>query len=112
MDEYVKEIRDLRQEVETLVEAEGDQREIRDLEDQIGILDAIYSRAGELFERGREDADLRRRLRTRGYGDWTLDNVYAFVYEQSVELPDASPREFAEEIRETDFADRLEPPVA
>ena len=108
MDEYLKEIRDLRREVEQLVEAEGDQREIRDLEDQIGILDAIYSRAGELYERGREDADLRRRLRMRGYGDWTLDHVYAFVYEQSVELPDGTPKEFAEEIRDADFANRLE----
>lgn len=109
MDEYQKEIGDLRREVETLVEAEGDAKEIRDLEDQIVILDAIYARAGELFERGRGDDDLRRRLRMRGYGDWTLDNVYAFVYEQSVELPDGTPREFAEEIRETDFANRLEP---
>ena len=109
MDEYQKEIRDLRQEVEELVEAEGDQREIRDLQDQIGILDAIYSRAGELFERGRRDDDLRRGLRMRGYGEWTLDNVYAFVYEQSVELPDGSPKQFAEEILDTDFGDRLEP---
>jgi hypothetical protein len=108
MDEYTKEIRDLQREVDDLVEAEGDKKEIEDLQIQIDVLSAIYRQAQELYDRGRADAELRRGLKLRGYGDWTLDNVYAFVYEQAVELPDEGPKAFADDIRQTDFAGLLE----
>jgi hypothetical protein len=108
MDEYAKEIRDLQQEIDRLVEAEGDKKEIADLEMQVEVLSAIYRQAEALYRRGEADRELRRGLRLRGYGDWTLDNVYAFVYEQAVELPDEGPKAFADDIRQTDFAGRLE----
>ena len=107
MDEYAKEIRDLQQEIDRLVEAEGDRKEIADLEMQVEVLSAIYRQAEALYRRGENDRELRRGLRLRGYGDWTLDNVYAFVYEQAVELPDEGPKAFADDIRHTDFAGRL-----
>ena len=107
MDDYSKEIGDLQQEVERLVEAEGDAQEIAELEMQIRVLRALYEQATTLFDRGRDDADLRRQLVIRGYGEWTLDNVYAFVFEAAVDLPDAEPRAFVNDISHTDFAGLL-----
>ena len=107
MDDYSREIGDLQQEVERLVEAEGDPQEIAELEMQIRVLRALYAQATTLFNRGREDTDLRRQLVIRGYGEWTLDNVYAFVFEAAVELPDAEPRAFVNDISDTDFAGLL-----
>ncbi len=104
MDDYSKEIGDLRREVERLIEAEGDAQEIAELEMQIRVLEALYEQATTLFERGRDDADLCRQLIIRGYGEWTLDNVYAFVFETSIDLPDAEPRAFVNDISHTDFA--------
>jgi len=107
MDDYSKEIADLRREIARLVEAEAEAQEIAELEMQARVLEALYRAAIELFERGRDDADLRRRLRMRGYGDWTLENVYAFVFESAVDLPDAEPKTFLHDITRTDLAGLL-----
>ena len=104
MDDYQKEIADLELQVEQMVEAEGDAKTIAELTMQLEILKAIYSRATDLYNRGRSDEGLRFGLRIQGYGDWNLDNVYAFVYERSVEL-DAGPHSaFVGGIKQADFA--------
>jgi hypothetical protein len=108
MDDYTKEISDLQHEVDQMVEAEGDAREIAELEMQVTILKALYGRASELYSRGEHDAQLRRGLAIKGYGDWTLDNVYAFVYETAVELPAQGHGSFLGEINDTDFGALLE----
>ena|SRR5438270_9576072 len=107
MDDYQKEIADLQREVDRLVEAEADPHEIAELEMQVRVLEAIYEQALALLQRGRADEDLRRRLAVRGYGDWNLDNVYAFVFEAAVDLPESEPRAFAQGISHTDFAGLL-----
>jgi hypothetical protein len=107
MDDYSKEIADLQREVDRIVEAEGDPQEIAELQMQIRVLTALYEQATTLFERGHGDADLRRQLIIRGYGDWTLDNVYAFVFEAAVDLPDVEPKAFVNDISQTDFASLL-----
>jgi hypothetical protein len=107
VDDYSKEIRDLEAQHDDLVQAEGDQETIQDLGRQIDILHALYARARQLFVRGLDDPDLRAGLKIRGYGDWTLDNVYAFVYERSVELPEDGHGAFLVGIREADFAGQL-----
>ena len=107
MDDYSKEIADLQREVDRLVEAEGDPQEIAELEMQIRVLKALYEQTTTLYERGRADPDLRRQLVIRGYGDWTLDNVYAFVFEAAVDLPDIEPKAFVNGISDTDFASLL-----
>ena len=104
MDDYQKEIADLEVQVEQLVEAEGDARTIAELSMQLEILRAIYSRALDLLARGKSDEALRYGLRIQGYGDWTLDNVYAFVYERSVELESRAHSTFVGGIKTTDFA--------
>jgi len=108
VDEYQKEILDLDLQIADLVEEEGDKETIADLSMQAEILKALYAQARELFDRGAEDPDLRRALALKGYGDWTVDNVYAFVYERAVELPTTAHHAFVGEIREADFAAILE----
>jgi len=107
MDEYSKEIADLSAQLEQLVDEEGDKSEIADLGMQLEILKAIYSRARELFAAGEGDGDLRAALAMRGYGPWNFDNVYAFVYEQAVELDSEGHHQFVGEIKEADFAGML-----
>jgi hypothetical protein len=76
---------------------------------QLDILKAIYARAIDLIQRGKSDEGLRYGLRIQGYGDWTLDNVYAFVYERSVELEPKAHSAFVGGIRSADFALMLNP---
>ena len=104
MDDYQKEIADLEEQVEQLVEAEGDARTIAELAMQLDVLKAIYARALDVFARGRDDDGLRYGLKIQGYGDWTLDNVYAFVYERAVELEPRAHSAFVGGIRAADFA--------
>ena len=104
MDDYQKEIADLETQVEQLVEAEGEAKTIAELTMQLEILKAIYARTLDLLARGRKDDALRYGLRIQGYGDWTLDNVYAFVYERAVELEPQAHRAFVGGIRNADFA--------
>src|SRR5712691_10543905 len=104
VDDYQKEIADLEAQVERLVEAEGDAKTIAELTMQLEILKAIYSRALDLLARGRNDEGLRYGLRIQGYGDWDLDNVYAFVYERSVELDLGAHGAFVGGINTADFA--------
>jgi hypothetical protein len=109
VDDYSKEIQDLQAQIEQLQEAEGDKQVIHDLQVQLDILQALYRQALLLLGSGRDDADLRHSLMTRGYGDWNLDNVYAFVYDTAVDLPDEASRSFAGEIKSADFASLLVP---
>jgi hypothetical protein len=104
VDDYQKEIADLEAQVEQLVEAEGDPKTIAELSMQLEILKAIYARALDLLERGKKDQSLRYGLRIQGYGDWTVDNVYAFVYERAVELEPRQHSAFVGGIKSTDFA--------
>ncbi len=104
MDDYQKEIADLEAQIAALVEAEGEAKTIAELTMQLEILRAIYARAMDLLERGKRDDGLRYGLRIQGYGDWNLDNVYAFVYERSVELEPHGHGAFVGGIKTTDFA--------
>jgi hypothetical protein len=104
VDEYSQEINDLQAQVDAMVEADEDKKLIADLEIQLQILRTIYQQATRLLAEGQSDPDLRQSLALRGYGDWTLDNVYAFVYETSVDLPTEPRGSFAGEIRDTDFS--------
>jgi hypothetical protein len=104
VDDYQKEIADLETQVERLVEDEGDARTIAELSMQLEILKAIYARATDLYQRGQKDEGLRYGLRIQGYGDWNIDNVYAFVYERSVEIEPNAHGAFVGGIKAADFA--------
>ncbi len=107
MDEYQGEIQELRAQIEQMVAAEEEPKLIADLELQAQLLEAIYEQAQALLRRGEAESELRERLRVRGYGDWSLDNVYAFVYETATDLPADGGQPFATEIRAADFAAEL-----
>ena len=107
MDDYTREISDLKSEIERMQEAEEDPAEISELEMQLEILSALYRRVRELLAAGEADDALRDALRMRGYGDWNLENVYAFVYESAVDLPGNGHQAFVGGIRESDFAGLL-----
>ena len=96
MDEYAKEIGDLEAQIDAMIEAEADKRKIAELQMQLEILRALYAQATALLEAGRLDLELRRGLALKGYGEWTLENVYAFVYETSVDLPAEGQRKARE----------------
>jgi predicted translin family RNA/ssDNA-binding protein len=104
MDEYAKEISDLTAQIDAMIEEEADKKEIAELQMQLGILRTLYQQAMHLLESGRANPELRESLALRGYGEWTLDNVYAFVYETSVDLPADGHHSFLGEIRDTDFS--------
>jgi hypothetical protein len=104
VDDYQKEIADLETQVEQLVEEEGDAKTIAELSMQLEILKAIYARVTDLYMRGLKDEGLRYGLRIQGYGDWTIDNVYAFVYERSVEIEPNAHHAFVGGIKAADFA--------
>ncbi len=104
MDDYQKEISDLETQVEQLIEQESDAKTIAELSMQLEILKAIYVRAADLYQRGKKDEGLRYGLRIQGYGDWNVDNVYAFVFERSVELEPDAHHAFVGGIKAADFA--------
>jgi hypothetical protein len=103
VDDYQREISELQAQVDAMIEAEENPREIAELQMQLEILRALYGQATALYQAGRLDLELRHGLALKGYGEWTLDNVYAFVYETSVDLPAEGHRSFIGEIHETDF---------
>lgn len=107
VDDYAREISDLQKEIERMVEAEEEPKEIAELQMQLEILTLIYQRAQELYRNGRDDPQLHRNLRLKGYGEWSLENVYAFVYETAVDLPADGHHSFVGGIRESDFEGRL-----
>jgi hypothetical protein len=107
VDEYMQEINELRAQIDAMVEADEDKKLIADLEIQLQILRALYQQATTLLAEGSADSNLRQNLALRGYGDWNLDNVYAFVYETSVDLPNEPRGSFVGEIRDTDFSTLL-----
>src|SRR5437588_8571013 len=112
MDEYAREISELQAQVDAMIEAEAGKREIGELQMQLEILRALHRQASNLLEAGESIPELRENLALRGYGDWTFDHVYAFVYETSVEMPSEGHHSFLGEIRDTDFARLLEGTMA
>lgn len=104
MDEYTQEINELQTQVDAMIAAEEDRKLIAELEMQLQILRALYQQATVLFKEGQRDPELRRNLAVRGYGEWMLSNVYAFVYDTSVDLPTDGVRSFLGEIRDTNFS--------
>ena len=86
MDEYLLEINDLRRRIAKLKFERASVTIIEELEAQLRILKAIYDSAGALYAAGETDHRLRASFRERELGEWTFDNVYAYVYDQAVAL--------------------------
>jgi hypothetical protein len=102
VDEYQIEIRALRRTLARLKAEKAREELIEEYEAELRILVALYRAATETFERGQTTPELRRALAEIGFGDWTLTNVYSFVYEAAM---DAEPdgRDLANVITHTDY---------
>ncbi|HEV7464937.1 MAG TPA: hypothetical protein VGP96_01460 [Candidatus Dormibacteraeota bacterium] len=106
MDEYQIEIRQLRRALAKLKAEKAREDLIEEYEVELRILVALYEAATETLERGHTDPDLPRALAEVGFGDWTLTNVYSFIYEAAM---DAEPdgRDLANVITHTDYVASL-----
>ncbi|HZU78048.1 MAG TPA: hypothetical protein VFA70_14875, partial [Dehalococcoidia bacterium] len=89
MDEYQIEIRDLRRTLARLEADEAAPELIAEYEAEVRIHSALYRAAQETFAAGLDDTAMRDALASLGFGGWTLGNVYSFVYDASMELPDS-----------------------
>jgi hypothetical protein len=106
VDEYQIEIRQLRRTLAKLKAEKAREELIEEYEVELRILVALYQAAVETLARGDTDPDLPRALAEIGFGDWTLTNVYSFIYEAAM---DAEPdgRDLANVITHTDYVASL-----
>src|ERR1700736_2711032 len=107
MDEYLLEINALRRRIAKLKFDRASPVIIDELEAQLRILKAIYDSTIGLYTVGQGDPGLRDAFRERDLGDWTVENVYYFVYDQSVALEPDEGRDLATLIWHQDFASLL-----
>lgn len=107
MDEYQLEIQSLRRTLARLREADADPALIEEHETEYRNLSSLYRAANETFAADAKDPRLAEVLASLGFGEWTLPNVYSFVYDASMELPVDDGRELARRIDETDYAASL-----
>ncbi|MBV8302466.1 MAG: FCD domain-containing protein [Candidatus Dormibacteraeota bacterium] len=105
VDQYQIEIRELRRQLARLQAAEAEPDVINEYEAEVRLHSALYRAAQETLAAGDHEPVLRRVLDELGFGEWTLDSVYSFVYEAAMELPDDG--DLAARIDATDFADSL-----
>ena len=106
-DEYRLEILGLRRRLAHLQETDADPALIDEYEAELRNLTALYRAALATLEAGEADPRLAAALEQLGFGEWTLNHVYAFVYELSMELPVDPRRDLATVIDSTDFAGSL-----
>jgi hypothetical protein len=107
VDEYQLEIQSLRRTLARLREADADPALIEEYETEYRNLSSLYRAASETFAADEKDPRLADVLASLGFGEWTLPNVYSFVYDASMELPVDDGRELARRIDETDYAASL-----
>lgn len=106
MDEYQLEIESLRRKLEGLRAAEADALVIEEYEIELRNLRALYAAAQETVSAGESDARMREALSLLGFGDWTLDNVYAFVYDAALDAA-SEGQEIASVVNGVDFGRSL-----
>ncbi|MHB8488351.1 MAG: hypothetical protein ACYDCS_03530 [Candidatus Dormibacteria bacterium] len=107
MDEYQLEIQSLRRTLARLREEEADPALIEEYETEYRNLSSLYRAASDTFDADQTEPRLPDALASLGFGEWTLNNVYSFVYDASMELPVDDGRELARRIDETDYAASL-----
>ena len=106
MDEYQLEIQSIRATLTRLRADQADPELIEEYEAEMRILVALYQAATETLEAGWNDPRLRAVLADLEFGDWTLENVYAFVYDAALDMGE-SGHDLAARVGQTDFVDAL-----
>jgi hypothetical protein len=106
VDEYQLEIESIRTTLTRLRADEADPELIEEYEAEMRILVALYTAAMETLASGMSDARLRSVLADLGFGEWTMENVYSFIYEAALDM-DESGHDLAARVGQTDFAGAL-----
>ena len=106
MDEWQLEMDEIQGRLAALKAHDGDPVIIDELEAELRILDAFYTTALNVFEAGMADEAAHQGLVAERWGDWTLGNVYSFVYEKAMEL-ETGRRELSSLVREPDYIGML-----
>ena len=102
MDEYLLEINELRRRIAKLKLEQAPLPVIEELEGELRILRAIYNAVLNLVAAGEADGRLKAGFRRAGMGEFTLENVYFYVYEEAVAL-EPQGHDLASRISEHDF---------
>ena len=79
---------------------------IEEYEFELRNLTAIYKAAQHCLGMGADDIALQRTLAELGYGEWSLTNVYSFVYDAAMDA-DVSGEDLAALVNQTDYAATL-----
>ena len=106
MDEYQIEIRALRRTLARLKAEKAKEELIQEYEAELRILTSLYAAATETHAAGLKDRRLPRALDELGFGVWTLQNVYSFVYEAALDMGEAG-HDLAARVGQTDFVRSL-----
>ena len=106
MDEYLLEINEIRRTLARLKADKADAALIEEYEAELRNLRALYDAARHTFDLAGSEPRLRTALSELGFGDWTLQNVYSFVYEAAM-ATDPDGRDLANVINHTDYATSL-----
>jgi len=106
MDEYQIEISSIRRTLAGLKADKADPALIEEYEAELRNLRALYQAAIETLQAGEGEPRMREALADLGFGEWTLANVYSFVYEAAMSA-EQDDRDLANVITHTDYATSL-----
>lgn len=106
LDEYQLEIQSIRSTLTKLRADEADPELIEEYEAELRILMALYEAATETLAAGVADSRLSAVLEDLGFGDWTLENVYSFIYDAALDMEEAG-HDLAARVSQTDFVGAL-----
>jgi len=106
VDEYQLEINEIRRTLARLKADKADASLIEEYEAELRNLRALYQAATDTLEAGRGEPRMRSALADLGFGEWTLANVYSFVYEAAMAVEE-DQRDLANVISHTDYATSL-----
>lgn len=106
VDEYQLEINEIRRTLARLKADKADAALIEEYEAELRNLRALYQAANDTLDAGNRDPRIRAALAELGFGQWTLQNVYSFVYEAAMATED-DERDLANVITHTDYATSL-----
>lgn len=106
MDEYQLEITALRRKLAHLREADAEPDVIEEFDCELRNLIALYQATQDAFVAGETDPKVPLALQELGFGDWSFENVYNFVYEAAMDV-ELDGEDLATIIGHTDYAESL-----
>lgn len=104
--EYLEEIAELERRLVELEESEAAPELLQEYSTEVSVLKALLEATLRLRERLLEEPELAVQLSQRGFSAGRFSDLYAFVYDASLEIERAGEA-FAREITGTDFAGLL-----